>query len=150
MRSPIILFAISAYVAHDASFFFFFFFNFKKTNLKALVKQVYFHFSSPFSLFSVLSLSPPQSFTSAITTTFGTKRHHRRCHPPNSTGAPPPTTPTIRGLAGRTPLTAPDHCRHHQALMPTTIQCLRSPPTVPTPTISPPPIFPKIFPRSFL
>jgi hypothetical protein len=88
------------------------------------------HFPSSSFLPSPLNLSPPP-----ITTTFGTERHHRRRHPPSSTSGRPPTTPTIQELAGRTTPTAPDHCRHHQALMPTTIQCLRSPPTVPAPII---------------
>ncbi|KAE8124665.1 hypothetical protein FH972_019530 [Carpinus fangiana] len=116
-----------------------------------LVKQFIFISLPIFPLLLPLSLQSPLNLSpSPITTTFGTERHHRRRHPPNSTSGPPPTTPTIQEPAGRTPPTAPDHCRHHQALMPTTIQCLRSPPTVPAPTISPPPIFPKIFPRSFL
>jgi hypothetical protein len=147
------------YALSDVSWFplIFFFLKKKKTNLKANRESSLFSFSlssfllSPHSSHAALSLPSPLSLSPPpITTTFSTERHHRRRHPPSSTSGRLPTTPTIQEPAGRTPPTAPDHCRHHQSLMPTTIQCLRSPPTVPAPTISPPPIFPKFFPRSFL
>jgi hypothetical protein len=104
------------------------------------VSQIYFHFPSPFSFSSFLlthhtPLSlPPQSFASA-------HHHHFRHRAPPSATSPTElhqrtaTDNDHQELAGQTTPTAPDHCRHHQALMPTTIQCLHSPPTVPAPTI---------------